>query len=345
MIDHGSTTDRQGGQDDVSGHTVLVTARSFGSGSVDVVRLMESTGVRVIRGPAGHDPVELITALAGADAWIAGRAPVTAELLELAPRLRVLTHFGMEADDLDVSAAIRRDVVVTNTPGADTDAVADHTVGLLLAALRGVVDGDRRVRAGRWTTTRGRELSAMTVGIVGFGAVGQAVARRMAGFDTTVLVHESFADPGRAQEAGLRVLAHARFVVGADVVTLHSAGGLRIVDAAWLAGCREGQILVNAGPSGLVDEAAVAQALRSGRLSAYAADSLRVRTEAEGPGPLLESDLLPSVIVTPHLGAETLEAIDRMGLTAANDVLAVLAGHSPRHQVVPYEAPIARFIR
>jgi D-3-phosphoglycerate dehydrogenase len=171
------------------------------------------------------------------------------------------------------------------------------------------------------------------------------VAQRLAGFGTTVLLHASFADPARAAAAGLTLLPHAQFIAGCDAVTVHAAGGLRILDADWLAGCREAQVVVNVGHSGLVDEEAVAAALRSGRLSAYAADSLRPRGYAEGPGPLLESDLLPSVIVTPHLGAETLEAIDRMGLTAANDVIAVFAGHPPRHQIEPYEAPIDRFVR
>ncbi len=329
----------------MSGHRVLVTTRSFGSGSIDVVALLESTGVQVVRGSAAHDPVELIDALSTADAWITGRAPVTAELLDLAPRLRVVTHFGVDADGVDVSAAVRRAIVVTNTPGADTDAVADHAVGLLLAALRGVVDGDRRVRAGRWTITRGRELSAMTVGIVGFERVGRAVARRLSGFGGTVVVHESFADPGQAAAVGLAALPHAQFIADCDAVTLHAAGGLRILDADWLAGCRAGQTVVNVGHSGLVEEAAVAVALRSGQLSAYAADSLRQRDPGEEPSPLLESGLQPSVIITPYLGAETLEAIDRMGLTAANDVIAVLAGHSPRHQIEPYEAPIGRFVR
>ncbi|HST80784.1 MAG TPA: NAD(P)-dependent oxidoreductase [Kineosporiaceae bacterium] len=331
--------------DGVGGHRVLVTTRSFGSGSIDVVGLLESTGVQVVRGSTVHDPVELITPLATADAWITGRAPVTAELLDLAPRLRVVTSFGVDADAVDVNAAVRRAIVVTNTPGADTDAVADHALGLLLAALRGVVDGDRRVRAGRWTITRGRELRAMTVGIVGFERVGRAVAKRLVGFGGTVAVHESFADPGQAAAAGLVSLPHAQFIADCDAVTLHAAGGLRILDADWLAGCRDAQIVVNVGHAGLVDETAVAVALRSGRLSAYAADSLRQRDPAEGAGPLLDSDLQPSVIVTPHLGSETLEAIDRMGLTAANDVIAVLAGHSPTHQIEPYEAPIGRFVR
>ena len=326
-------------------HRVLVTTRSFGSGSIDVVGLLESTGIQVVRGSSVHDPVELVSVLAEVDAWIAGRPPVTAELLDLAPRLRVLTHFGVDATDLDVGAAVRRDIVVTNTPGADTDAVADHTLGLLLAALRGVVDGDRRVRAGRWTTTRGRELRAMTVGIVGFERVGRAVARRLAGFGGKVLVHESFADQEHVAAAGLTSLPHAQFAADCDAVVLHAAGGLQILDADWLSGCRQSQIVVNAGHSGLVDEAAVAQALRSGQLSAYAADSLRTRGGTEGPSPLLALDLLPSVIVTPHLGAETLEAIDRMGLTAANDVIAVLAGHPPQHRIEQYEASIGRFAR
>jgi D-3-phosphoglycerate dehydrogenase len=329
----------------LSGHQVLVTTRSFGSGSVDVVQLLEATGVQVVRGSAVHDPVEMIEVLATADAWIAGRAPVTSELLDLAPRLRVLTQFGVDIESFDVNAAAQREIIVTNTPGAATDAVADHTIGLLLAALRGVVDGDRRVRNGRWTTTRGRELSALTVGIVGFDPVGRAVARRLAGFGTSVLVHGSFVDPVAAEQAGVTIRSHTAFVADCDIVTLHAAGGLRILDDGWLTSCRNGQIVVNAGPAGLADEEAVAAALRSGQLSAYAADSLRPRSRSEGPGPLLESDLVPSVIVTPHLGAETLEAIDRMGLTAANDVIAVLAGHAPQHKIQPYVAPIARFVR
>ena len=337
----------------MSGHQVLVTTRSFGAGSVDVVRLLAATGVEVVRGSAVHDPVELIEVLATADAWIAGRVPVTAELIDLAPRLRVLTRFGVDVDTVDVEAATRRGVVVTHTPGAAVDALADHTLGLLLAALRGVVDGDRRVRAGRWTTTRGRELSALTVGIVGFDQVGQAVARRLAGFGSTVLVHESFADRAQAATAGLDLRSAPEFAAECDIVTLHEAGGRRILDDDWLAVCRDGQIVVSVGPSTLVDEDAVAQGLRSGRLSAYAADGLHSR----GPSPLLQTDLIPSVIITPHLGAETLEAIDRMGLSAANDVIAVLAGRAPKHKVAAHtrdaysvgradpEAAIVRFVR
>ena len=341
----------------MSGHQVLVTTRSFGAGAVDVVRLLAATGVEVVRGSAVHDPVALIEVLATADAWITGRVPVTEELIELAPRLRVLTRFGLDVDTVDVKAAQRRGVVVTNTPGAAVDALADHTLGLLLAALRGVVDGDRRVRAGRWTTTRGREMSALTVGIVGFDPVGRAVATRLAGFGSAVLVHESFADHGQVAAAGLPLSSPLEFAADCDVVTLHHTGGRRIIDKAWLAGCRDGQIVVNAGRAGLVDEEVVAHGLRSGRLSAYAADSLRLRHPDLGPGPLLQADLLPSVIVTPHLGAETLEAIDRMGLSAANDVIAVLAGRPPKHKVAAHaadaysadpaesEAPIARFVR
>jgi D-3-phosphoglycerate dehydrogenase len=330
----------------VSDHTVLVTTRSFGSGDVDVVHLLESTGFRVLGGSLVHDPDELAPVLALTEAWITGHAPVTVEMLDLAPRLRVITRFGVDVAPIDVLAAQRRGVVVTRTPGADTDAVADHTVGLLLAAVRGIVDGDRRVRSGRWTTTRGRQLRGMSVGVVGFDDTGLAIAQRLAAFGCRVLVHESFtsdvAASGVAEgNVDLEVVGHVRLVAESDVVVLHSAGGLQILDGQWLDACKEGQLVVNAGPSGLVDEEAVAAALRSGRLSAFAADSLRQTRSQKSP--LLESDLVPSVIVTPNLGAETLEAIDRMGLSAANDVIAVLAGHAPRHPVELYEPLVNRF--
>jgi D-3-phosphoglycerate dehydrogenase / 2-oxoglutarate reductase len=349
----------------VSDHTVLVTTRSFGSGDVDVVRLLESTGLRVFGGSLVHDPDELAAVLALTDAWITGHAPITARHLDLAPRLRVITRFGVDLEPIDVAAAHRRGIVVTHTPGFDADAVADHTLGLLLAALRGIVDGDRRVRSGRWTTTRGRQLRDMVVGVVGYGATGRAVARRLESFGARVLVHESFAPASVAAERALT--GHAALVAEAEAVVLLSAGGLRILDGEWLDACPDGQLVVNAGPAGLVDEDAVAAALRSGRLSAFAADSLRAdpagpvgsagRAGSAGPAgatgpagsagssPLLASDLVPSVVVTPHLGAETLEAIDRMGLGAANDVLAVLAGRAPQHQVEPPEPAADRLAR
>ncbi|MFE7861455.1 NAD(P)-dependent oxidoreductase, partial [Streptomyces sp. NPDC057403] len=165
---------------------ILVTSRSFSDGDLDLVERAARAGHRILRGPAHHDLDELPSLLHGADAWIAGTGPVTEAHLAAAPKLKVVARYGVGTEAVDLAAARERGIPVTNTPGANADAVADHAVGLMLAALRFVPDGDRRVRAGDWGVRRGRELGAATVGIVGFGRIGQGVARRLSGFGSRV---------------------------------------------------------------------------------------------------------------------------------------------------------------
>ncbi|MBC6463207.1 2-hydroxyacid dehydrogenase, partial [Actinomadura sp. HBU206391] len=223
-------------------------------------------------------------------------------------------------------------VTVTNTPGANSDAVADHAIGLLLAALRGIVAGDRGVRAGDWSVRRGRELGSLTLGVVGFGRIGQAVARRLAGFGTEVLAHDPYLRHYDAEALGVRPASLEELAARCDAVSLHAPGGSRVVDAPWLERARPGLVVVNTARADLVDEAAVATALRSGRLGGYAADTLTSEgTAAESP--LLADDLAQRVVITPHIGAQTVEAVDRMGSAATADVLAVLCGAAPAHPV------------
>jgi D-3-phosphoglycerate dehydrogenase / 2-oxoglutarate reductase len=221
---------------------------------------------------------------------------------------------------------------VTNTPGANSDAVADHTVGLLLAALRGIAAGDRRVRAGTWTVSRGRELGSLTVGLVGFGRIGHGVARRLRGFGTRVLAHDPGVDAAQIRVAAVEPVTLADLPARCDAVSLHAPGGRTLVDADWLRTCRDGLVLVNTARADLVDERALADALRDGRVGAYAADTLVVESVGND-SPLLAADIADRVVVTPHLGAQTTEAVDRMGSLAVADVLAVLAGASPAHPV------------
>ena len=202
---------------------------------------------------------------------------------------------------------------MTNTPGANADAVADHAVGLMLAALRFIPDGDRRVRAGDWSVRRGRELGAATVGIVGFGRIGQGVARRLGGFGSRVLATDPFLPADVIVERGAEPIDLDELFRSADLITLHAPGGQTLVDAARLDSIRPGLILVNTARPDLVDEAAIADALRDGRLGAYAADTLNGDTAASA-SPLLADDLADRVTVTPHLGAQTTQAVDNLSL-------------------------------
>jgi D-3-phosphoglycerate dehydrogenase len=311
-----------------------VTSRSFSSGSVDLDARLEAAGYRPVRGATSHELDGLLPVLAEAVAWIAGTAPVTAEHLRHAPKLRVIARYGVGVDAVDLDAAARAGVVVTNTPGANSDAVAEHAVALLFAVLRGVAEGDRRVRRDEWQVSRGRQVAGATVGVVGGGRIGRAVVWRLRGLGCDVLLHDPYLPAERIAETGARPASLTEIRDGADVVTLHAPGGARVVDEAWTRACRPGQVVVNTARADLTDDLAVAAALRTGRLGGYATDVLDPSPE-DTASPLRDPDLADRVVVTPHLGAQTIEAVDRMGSAAVDDVLAVLAGRQPTNPVPP----------
>lgn len=311
---------------------ILVTSRSFGDGDLDVHARAAEAGHTIVRGPAHHPLDDLAEVLPTVDAWIAGTGPVTTEHLDLAPRLVVIARYGVGVEAVDVAAATERGIVVSNTPGANAEAVADHTVGLALAALRSTVDGDRRVRSGDWTVRRGRELGASTVGIVGFGRIGRGVARRLQGFGSDVLATDPFVPAEDVRRAGAEPATLDEIFAKADVITLHAPGGQVIVDEERIARLRRGAVIVNCARPDLVDEPALAAALADGRVGAYAADVLTGDT-AGRDSPLLDAALADRVVITPHLAAQTTQAVDNMGAMALESALAVLAGEPAPYAV------------
>ena len=311
--------------------SVVVTARSFGSGDADPASLLRKAGLMVAHADPAHDHAALEETLSTAVAWIAGTSPVDARHLAAAPNLKIVARHGTGYDAVDLAAAARRGVLVTNTPGANAEAVADHTVGLMLAALRHLVAGARASREGVRPVLRGRELGALAVGIVGFGYIGRAVARRLiGGFGSRVLAYDPYIAAERVREAGVEPVGDLSGLARvADVLTLHMpGGGGAVVDAAFLSHMRPGAVLINTARGELLDEEAVAGALAEGRLAAAAVDVLA--SEPATSSPLLDA---PNAIVTPHVAAQTTQAIDRMGMMAAEEVVRVLAGEAPRHPV------------
>lgn len=321
-----------------SGHaagTVLVTSRSFSTGTLDLTARLSEHRLEVIRCGAGHDLTELREPLNDAVAWIAGTGPVTAAHLDLAPRLRILARHGVGVDSVDLSAATERGVTVTITPGANSDAVAEHAIALLFAAIRGVPAGDRRVRAGDWRVIRGAQLAESRVGIIGFGRIGRLVAARLAALGCDVLVHDPCMSDDEIRAAGYQAASTSEIASSCAAVTLHCPGGHVIVDGSWLQDGRAGQFIINTARADLIDEHAVAAALRTGHLGGYAADTLSSEsvTGHDPTSPLLADDLADRVIVTPHLGAQTVRSVDLMGEMATEAVVAQLAGRTPRHVV------------
>lgn len=309
---------------------VVVTSRSFGTTEPIALQRLSEAGLTVVRAAAEHRPEELAELLPDAVAWIAGTAPVDAALLDLAPALRVVARYGIGVDAVDVAAATERGIWVTNTPGANAEAVADLAVGLMLDALRAITVGSGRLRAGDWSAIRGRELGSCRVGLVGLGRIGRAVASRLHGFGTSV----SATDPGVSESgvAGLSLVDPETLVATSDVISLHLPGGTTLVDGRWLGQVRPHTVLINTARADLVDEAELAAALRDGRLAAYAADSV-TGEHGLSSSPLLGDDLADRVLVTPHLGAQTDQAVARMTDMATANVLAAVAGDLPPNPV------------
>lgn len=310
--------------------TIVVTSRSFGSGRADPVGWLTARGYTVRRASHRHDPAALAGSLIDAVGWIAGTGPITAVQLDLAPKLKVVARYGVGTDAVDRAELARRGITLTNTPRANTEAVADHTLGLMLAALRDTLEGDRVVRAGGDAPVPGpgRELGSCTVGLIGLGAIGRAVHRRLRAFGARVVAHDPYvADP----PGDVELVDLDRLAAMADVISLHRPpADAPVVDGPFLGRVRHGAVLVNTARAELVDEESLAAALADGRLTAAALDVLA--TERGAPSPLLDA---PHVVLTPHVAGHTVDAIDRMGTWVAEDVVRVLAGDPPLHPVPP----------
>ncbi|HKP18399.1 MAG TPA: phosphoglycerate dehydrogenase [Gaiellaceae bacterium] len=251
---------------------------------------------------------------------------LSADLIERAERLKVIGRAGVGIDNVDVDAATRRGIVVANAPDSTVVSAAEQTVGLLVALARNIPQAHAALKQGKWERSRwsGVELAGKTLVVLGFGRIGQQVARRAIGLGMRVVGYDPFVGEERFREAGVERTAALKDALGAgDFVTLHlpltdETRGL--VDRDAIAAMRDGARLVNAARGALVDEDALAEAIRSGKLAGAALD---VFSEEPYTGALLELD---EIVVTPHLAASTDEAQDRAGLIVAEQVAAALEG-------------------
>ena len=280
-----------------------------------------------IRHVDGTDRPALLAALADADALLVRSATkVDAEVLAAATRLKVVARAGVGLDNVDVPAATARGVMVVNAPTSNIVSAAEHAIALLLSAARHIPAADASLRQGQWkrSSFTGVELSGKTVGIVGLGKIGQLVAQRLAAFGVTLVAYDPYIAPARAAQLGIELLTLEALLGRADIISIHlpktsETNGL--IGKDQLALTKPGVIVVNAARGGLVDEDALAEAVRSGHVGGAGIDVYV--TEPTTASPLFE---LERVVVTPHLGASTEEAQDRAGTDVARSVQLALAG-------------------
>jgi D-3-phosphoglycerate dehydrogenase len=316
----------------------------MGVGRVLVTEEIAETGLARLRA-AGHDvdvavglsAAELLDAVPGAKALIIRSATqVTGAVLDAGRDLVVVGRAGIGLDNVDVAAATRRGVMVVNAPQSNVLSAAEHTMALLLAQARNIPQAHSALVAGRWERSRweGVELHGKVLGVVGLGRVGTLVAQRAAAFGMRLLAYDPYVSAERAKQIGAELLPLADLVAQADFVTIHlpkTPETTGLIGADLLAHARPGVRIVNTARGGIVDEKALAQAVRDGTVAGAALDVFE--HEPVSVSPLFELD---EVVVTPHLGASTREAQDKAGVTIAEQVQLALAG-----EFVPFAVNIA----
>jgi len=302
---------------------------------VVVAEKISPAGLDLLR-KAGHEVVDLagapreklLAALADADALLVRSATkVDAALLAAGPKLTVVGRAGVGVDNVDVPAASARGVLVLNSPTGNVVSAVEHTFAVLLALLRRIPEAAASMAQGKWEKAKfvGTELAGKTVGIVGLGQVGSRVASRARAFEARVLGHDPYLPSEKAREMGVPCVPLDELLEQSDVVTLHSTAmgqGKPLLGAAEIGRMKKGAVLVNVARGSLVDREALQAALADGRLAGAALDVF----EPEPPDPSDPLPKLPNVVATPHLGASTVEAQERVSIQTVEALLEALAG-------------------
>jgi len=289
---------------------------------------VEALGDQVeVRWVDGPDREKLLAAVPEADALLVRSATtVDAEVLSAAPKLKIVARAGVGLDNVDVDAATERGVLVVNAPTSNIHSAAEHAVALLLSAARQIPAADASLREHAWkrSSFSGTEIFGKTVGVVGLGRIGQLVAQRLAAFEAHIVAYDPYVSAARAAQLGIELLSLDDLLGRADFISVHlpktpeTAG---LIDKEALAKTKPGVIIVNAARGGLIDEAALADAISSGHVRAAGVDVYSKEPCTDSP--LFE---LSQVVATPHLGASTEEAQDRAGTDVAASVKLALAG-------------------
>ncbi|MDT5390021.1 MAG: D-3-phosphoglycerate dehydrogenase / 2-oxoglutarate reductase [Mycobacterium sp.] len=289
-----------------------------------VAALGNQVEVRWVDGP---DREKLLAAVPDADALLVRSATtVDAEVLAAGPKLKIVARAGVGLDNVDVDAATARGVLVVNAPTSNIHSAAEHALALLLSAARQIPAADATLREHTWkrSSFSGTEIVGKTVGVVGLGRIGQLVASRLAAFEAHIVAYDPYVSQARAAQLGIELLTLDELLLRSDFISVHlpktkeTAG---LIGAEALKKVKPGVIIVNAARGGLIDEQALADAIRSGHVRGAGIDVFA--TEPCTDSPLFD---LPQVVVTPHLGASTAEAQDRAGTDVAASVRLALAG-------------------
>jgi D-3-phosphoglycerate dehydrogenase len=322
---------------------VLITAAPFAQIDRRPFEWLDAAGIEHVTNPHGRrlTESELAKLIPGFDALIASTEPITARVMSAAPTLRMISRVGIGLDSVDLIAARRHGVCVAYTPDAPAPAVAELTIGLMVSLLRSIHVAHAQMRAGEWQRLMGRRLAEMTVGILGVGRIGGRVIRHLSSFGCPIVANDLVPNP---EISGIQWMSKEDIYRNADLISLHlplTKATRNLIGTAELAAMRPGSFLVNTSRGGIVNEAALANALRLGHLAGAALD---VFCEEPYAGELTR---VPGCLLTSHMGSMTEDCRARMETEATENLLQFFKDEEPR-QLVPeseYELQLSELQR
>lgn len=304
---------------------ILVTPVFF-TPDDDGISLLREHGYNPILPQAGRlGGTALVHALDGVAGAIIGSEKMTADVLDQAPQLKVISRPGVGVDSIDIAAATKRGIAVCNIPGVNTTGVSELTLGLMNLCARRLMENYGDVEKGRWRRLEGTQLRDRTLGVVGLGSIGWAVARLAKAYGMTVIAYDVRQDAARAKQLGVEYVPLDRLLSRADYVSLHvglNASTRELIDRTVLSQMKSSAILINTARGGIINEDDLADALKSGGIRAAALDSTTVE-------PLPEDSILrttPNLYITPHIGGVTTEARQISRIQSVQNVIDVLSG-------------------
>lgn len=304
---------------------ILVTPTSMQEGKkCKALDMLKNFTSDIVYNPYGRPLTEdeLIPLLEDCDGYIAGLDEVTDKVLSRCKKLKVVSRYGAGVDRVDLTAAKAHNIAVTNTPGVNAVAVAELAFAMILNLARRISFLNEKTKAGEWIRSTGTELNGKTIGILGLGAIGRNLARYAQGLAMKVMAYDPYINEEYAKENNITVATFDEIVEQSDIISLHlplTSATKNLIDKSTIARMKQGALLINTSRGGLIDEEAAYEALVDNRLGGLGLDAFEV--EPPTGSPLFDLD---NVVVTPHTGAHTKEAIDNMAELSVENLINVL---------------------
>lgn len=315
---------------------VLVSASHFDTLCKEAWKLLEENGHEVIFDPSRAFPAysyeELVDIIPDIDAALIGMDVYDEKVFKIAPKLKCVCKFGVGVDNINLADATKYGVKACNCPGQNSNAVAELTIGFMIDVLRDVIPLHKDMEKSQWPRFMGEELCGKTVGLLGFGAIAQMVARKLAAFDAKVKAFDLYPNLEAAKELGVEMVSQDEVIEGCDIVSLHipaTAENHHMFNDETFGRMKDGAYLINAARGALVDLDALARAMQSGKIAGAALDAFEVEP-LPSDSPIFQCR---NVVLTPHTGAESFQSYHRVSMVGVQNIIDTLAGREPKYWV------------